>query len=112
MNAADLHATVFADLAAAVETPADGTISRTLYQDAFIKVVLFGLAAGQELSEHTASVPALLHFVRGDARVTLGPNALQAGANAWVHMPAQLPHSIRALEPTVMLLVLLKGADK
>lgn len=110
MNAPALQATVFADLAAAVDTPADGTISRTLHQDAFIKVVLFGFAAGQELSEHTASVPALLHFVRGAARVTLGPEVLDARPNAWVHMPAHLPHSIRAIEPTVMLLVLLKGA--
>jgi hypothetical protein len=46
--------TFFADLAAKVQPPSDGTLSRTLYQDDRLKVVLFGFAAGQELSEHTA----------------------------------------------------------
>jgi quercetin dioxygenase-like cupin family protein len=100
--------THFVDLAAEVEPPADGTLSRTLYQDDRLKVVLFGFAAGQELSEHTASTPAILHFLRGEADVTLGADRIAARAGTWVHMPAQLPHSIRAKSPTVMLLLLLK----
>jgi quercetin dioxygenase-like cupin family protein len=103
--------THFADLAAEVEPPADGTLSRTLYQDDGLKVVLFGFAAGQELSEHTASTPAIMHFLRGDAEVTLGADCVEAKAGTWVHMTAQLPHSIRATSPSVMLLLLLKESS-
>jgi hypothetical protein len=39
--------TKFADLAAEVEPPSDGTLSRTLFQEDYLKVVLFGFAAGQ-----------------------------------------------------------------
>jgi quercetin dioxygenase-like cupin family protein len=99
----------FADLAAEVEPPADGTLSRTLYQDDRLKVVLFGFAAGQELSEHTASTPAIMHFLRGEANVTLGAENVSAKAGTWIHMTAQLPHSIEAKSPLVMLLLLLKG---
>jgi quercetin dioxygenase-like cupin family protein len=103
-----MNATTFRDLAAEVSIPADGTISRTLYQDEKTKVVLFGFAAGQELSEHTASVPAILHFVKGEASVTLGGEKMEAGPNTLVHMPAKLPHAILARTAVVMLLTLLK----
>jgi quercetin dioxygenase-like cupin family protein len=105
-----MQATAFEDLLAQVTIPEDGTISRTIYQDEQMKAVLFGFAAGQELSEHTAAVPAILHFVAGEASVTLGAETLEARANSWVHMPARTPHSVSARTPVVMLLLLLKGA--
>lgn len=104
-----MNATTFVDLAAQVDIPEDGTISRTLYQDDQVKVVLFGFAAGQELSEHTAATAAIIHVVRGEARVTLGAETLEAQANTWIHMPPRLPHSILARTPTVLLLLLLKA---
>ena len=66
-----MNATTFLDLAEQVTIPEDGTISRTLYQDSGLKVVVFGFAAGQELSEHTSSSPAIMHFIQGEAQVTL-----------------------------------------
>ncbi|MCG3172106.1 MAG: hypothetical protein GMKNLPBB_00251 [Myxococcota bacterium] len=104
-----MNATSFADLAGQVTIPEAGTISKTLYQDEKLKVVLFGFAAGQELSEHTASVPAIIHFLEGEARVTLGNEVLDARANSWAHMPAHLPHSISARTPTRMLLLMLRS---
>jgi len=101
--------TYFADLAAQIEVPKDGTLSRTLYQDERIKVVLFGFAAGQELSEHTASTPAIMHFLVGQARVTLGEETQEAGPGTWVLMSPNLKHSIQAQTPVTMLLQLLKG---
>ena len=104
-----MNATTFLDLAAEVEIPEDGTISKTLYQDDRLKVILFGFAAGQELSEHTAAVPAILQFLDGEAEVTLGEQTMASRANTFVHMEANLPHSISAKTPTRMLLLLLKG---
>jgi quercetin dioxygenase-like cupin family protein len=88
----------------AIETPADGTLSRTLFQD-----VLFSFSAGQELSEHTASMPAIMHFLSGESDVTLGPERVTASAGTWIHMAAQLPHSIRTKTPVKMLQSLLKS---
>ncbi len=100
--------TFFADLAREIgDLPTDSILSRTLYQDDHIKVVLFGFAPGQELSEHTASRPALVHFLSGEATLRLGDDEYQVGPNAWVHMPPQLPHSIQAKTETRMLLILL-----
>lgn len=100
--------TLLADLTHPMEPPADGTLSRTIHQDERVKVVLFNFSAGQELSEHTSSAPAILHFLQGEADLTLGADTVVASAGTWVHMPAQLPHSIRTKTPVAMLLLLLK----
>jgi quercetin dioxygenase-like cupin family protein len=71
------------------EIPADSIISRTLHSSDDVKVIVFGFAAGQELSEHTASMPATLVFLQGDADLTLGQDRMAAQAGTWVHMPPQ-----------------------
>jgi len=96
------------DLVKEAEPPADGILSRTIFQDDRTKAVIFGFGQGQELSEHTAAKPAMLFFVRGEASVGLGKDIQEARPGTWVHMPANLKHSIKAKTPLVMLLVLLK----
>ena len=102
--------TIFTDLAEQIDVPDDSTISKTIYQDGGLKVVFFGFAPGQELSEHTAAVPAIVHFVEGEARVTLAGEVVDAQPNSWIHMPARMPHSILAKTQVKMLLLLLKEA--
>ena len=89
------------------EMTPDSIISRTFYKDEQLKAILFAFAPGQELSEHTSTHPAVLHFLQGTAEVTLGTERLAAAAGTWVHMPARLPHSILAQTPVVMLLLML-----
>lgn len=97
------------DLATALpEPPADSILSRTVHQDALVKVVLFRFAAGQELSEHTAAVPAMLHVLEGRASLGLGGESQEAGPGTWVHMAANLPHSVVAHTPVSMLLTMLR----
>lgn len=91
------------------EIPADSIVSRTLYSDERLKVVLFGFAPGQELSEHTASQPALIHILDGEATLTLGDDTHDATGGTWVHMTPNLPHSLQAKTAVKMLLTLLKS---
>ena len=101
--------TFIADLYREAEPPSDGILSRTIHNDDRTKVVLFGFGAGQELSEHTATMPAALQFLSGAATLTLGDESRDAGPGTFVHMPAGLKHAIRAKSPTVLLLLLFKG---
>ena len=97
------------DIEALVSQVADDTIiSRTFFDGDNVKGILFGFAAGQELSEHTASRPAILHFLSGEAELTLGADSMVAEQGAWVHMPANLSHSIVARTPVVMTLLLVR----
>ncbi|MGW8227043.1 MAG: cupin domain-containing protein [Anaerolineales bacterium] len=99
----------FEDLAAELpELPADSIVSRTLYEDEQHKAILFGFAAGQELSEHTASKTALLYFIKGEAQLRLGEDDRRALPGTWVRMEARLPHSVKAETELVMMLILMK----
>ncbi|WP_442481958.1 cupin domain-containing protein [Aeoliella sp. SH292] len=108
----DAKYTLVEDIAGRIEPPADGTLSQTVHVDDRTKVVLFGFSEGQELSEHTAATPAILHFLSGEANVTLGPDKVKAVAGTWIHMPPHLPHSIQAVTPVTMLLTLIKNPAK
>ena len=96
------------DVAKEAQPPEKGILSRTLFTDDRVKAVIFGFGQGEELSEHTASMPAILYFVQGEAKLTLGDDTLEARPGTWVHMPTNQRHSIQAKTPVVMLLLLLK----
>jgi len=102
--------TLVPDLLEKASPPDDGTLSMTLHQSHSVKVVLFAFAAGQELSEHTASMPAIMHQLSGEARWRLGEEQTEARPGSWVHMPAHLPHTVTAKTPCVMLLTLITAA--
>jgi quercetin dioxygenase-like cupin family protein len=82
------------DLAAEVEIPRDGILSRTIFESPRVKAILFGFDAGQELSAHTAEL-------------VLGEERLQGSRGTWVHMPAGQRHAVHATTPLRMLLLLL-----
>jgi quercetin dioxygenase-like cupin family protein len=99
------------DILKEVTIPENGILSRTLQNDDRSKIVVFGFAPGQELSAHTAPMPAVLYFVQGEAELRLGSDLLQAQAGTVAHMPPQLEHGIKARTPTIMLLVLMKNPN-
>lgn len=101
--------TVVPDVAAEADVPAGGTLSRTLYRDGDAKVVLFAFDAGQELSEHRAGRAALIQIIQGRLTLTLDGDVHEVGERSLVHMPAGLPHGVRAETPAIMLLTLLGG---
>jgi quercetin dioxygenase-like cupin family protein len=94
---------------AAGETRPDSIISRTIYNGERLRAVLFTFAAGQELSEHTAAHPAVIQIVQGEARLIVGRQTIEGRPGQWVHMAAHLPHSVLALTPVVLLLLLEKN---
>lgn len=97
------------DLAKEVEPPQDGILTRTLFNDDHVKAVIFGFGKGEELSEHTASMPAILHFISGETTLTLDDETVEAQAGTWIHMAPALKHSVLAKTPVVMLLLLMKN---
>jgi len=100
--------TFVSDLVSEVTIPENGILSRTLHNDDRVKVLVFGFAAGQELSAHTVPMPALLYFAQGEAMLTLGGDTRQARPGTLVHLAPLVEHGIRATTPVVMLLVLIK----
>ncbi|MEJ2752952.1 MAG: cupin domain-containing protein [Candidatus Promineifilaceae bacterium] len=112
MNGKQTSYTAVEDLDALVgETPEASIVSRTVFKDESVRVILFAFAPGEKLSEHTSSYPAILHFLSGDAALTLGKEMMDAGPDTWVHMAANLPHSVEARTEVHMLLTMLVAAQ-
>ena len=98
------------DLRAHTPIPENGILSQTLQSDERSKVVLFGFAAGQELTEHTSTQHALIQILSGECEFSLAgkPRALKAGD--LLYLPPHLPHAVKATSQFAMLLTLLKPA--
>lgn len=100
--------TLIPDLLGRAEVPEQGTLSRVLHEDGHLRLVLFAFDAGQELTEHTASVPAVLQVISGRFRVTAGGDSLTMSPADWLLLDAHEPHSLVAEEPSRLLLTMLR----
>jgi quercetin dioxygenase-like cupin family protein len=103
--------TLISELAGRAEIPEQGTLSRVLHDDGRLRLVLFAFDAGQELTEHTASVPAVLQVISGRFRVTAGDDTFEMGPDTWLLLDACEMHSLRAEEPSRLLLTMLRPAQ-
>ena len=99
-------------LAAETQFAPNGIVSRTVLRTPTSRVVLFGFAAGQELTEHTSTQHALIQILSGECEFSLAgkPNQLQAGDV--VYLPPNLAHAVRATKQFSMLLTLSKPAEQ
>ncbi len=97
------------DISAEVTIPQDGILSRVIHNDDNVRVVIFGFAPGQELTEHTSKMPALLHVLSGDVKLRLGTDDMEAHTGTWVRMAPNLPHGLLARTPATVLLTLIKA---
>ena len=95
------------DLAAEGPTPTRGILSQTISNEDGVELVLFSFAAGEQLSEHRAARPAIMHLLSGEAELTVEGETHVAAAGAWLRMPAEARHAIVARAPLVMALYLL-----
>ena len=84
----------------------NGIVSRTLLRTGSTRVVLFGFAEGQELTEHTSTQNAVVQILSGECEFSLAgkPHAVKAGD--LIYMPPNLPHALKATTQFSMLLTL------
>jgi quercetin dioxygenase-like cupin family protein len=93
---------------AAVSIQPGAIVSKVIHRDDQLNVTVFGLDAGEELSEHQASSAAIVQVLAGRLRFTADGDELDAGPGFWLHMAAGTPHALVAVEPSVMLLTLVR----
>ncbi len=87
--------------------PPRGILSQTLSKADDIELVLFAFAAGEALTEHTSSRPAIIHVLSGEGDLTVAGEPHAARPGTWVRMPPACRHSVAARTPLVMALYLL-----
>jgi quercetin dioxygenase-like cupin family protein len=103
--------TFYSDLAAEAAEVKRGIHSQTLSKEAGVEVVLFTLATGEELSEHTSARPAIVHVLRGTGELTVAGDTHALAPGAWLRMGAGTRHAIVAASELVFALYLLPRED-
>jgi quercetin dioxygenase-like cupin family protein len=89
-----------------IEYPEAGILSKVLLKDNCCQYTLFCLAAGTEISEHTATRNATVHVLAGQGQLTLEGQAIALEPGTFVVMPAHAPHALNAVENLAFLLIL------
>ncbi len=88
----------------------DGSVvSKELIKKDKGTVTLFAFDKGQGLSEHTAPFDALVYIIDGKAEITIDGKVHFLAAGETIIMPANKPHSLKAVECFKMLLVMIKA---
>ena len=100
--------TFFADLTAEAVAPRRGIHSQTLSDVDGVELVLFAMAQGERLSEHTAARPAIVHVLSGSGELVVAGDRHALTVGAWLRMAAGTPHAITATSDLVFALYLLK----
>lgn len=84
-------------------------VSRTLISRPTGTVTLFAFDESQGLSEHTAPYDATAHVLEGKADIVVSGKSLPTTAGEAVLMPANQPHSLKALTRFKMLLTMIRS---
>ncbi len=96
------------ELATGVDYSAGAVVSKTILDKKTGTLTLFAFDKGQGLSEHTAPYDATVQVVDGIAELTVGGEPYVVKAGQLFIMPANVPHSLRAVERFKMLLIMIR----
>ena len=97
------------DLKALIDYQDGAVVSRTLIDKGEGTVTLFAFDEGQGLSEHTAPFDALVYLIDGEAEVVISGNAIQLKEGQMIIMPANQPHSVKAIKRFKMVLTMIRS---
>jgi len=84
-------------------------VSRTVVDKPVGTITAFAFDAGEGLSEHTAPYDAFVQVLDGEAEVNIEGTVQTVSAGEIVIMPANRPHSLRAVKRFKMLLVMIRA---
>lgn len=87
----------------------DGSIvSKQIIKKANGNITLFAFDKDESLSEHTSPYEAVVYVVDGEMEITIGGNLHSVNANEMIIMPPNIPHGLKAVTKSKMLLIMIK----
>ena len=84
-------------------------VSRTIVDKKMGTVTFFAFTEGQGLSEHTAPFDALVYLLEGEAEIVISGKAIRLKGGEMVIMPANQPHTLRAIRNFKMILTMMRS---
>ncbi len=104
------HAAMLSPSDVATTAP-NGILTRTLLDSGRLRLVLFTMDEGQELTEHSTPCRAIVQVWGGACEFDAEGRTHRLKAGDLLHLPPAAPHAVRASEPLVFLLTLVREAD-
>ncbi len=105
----DLSKPHLTDLPATCPVVPGATVSKALLNMPEGKVIVFSMDAGQEISDHRAPFAATVQVLDGRLLFGIAGEEHTMGPHAWLSMPPDAPHRLKAIEPTRFVLTLFKA---
>jgi quercetin dioxygenase-like cupin family protein len=92
-----------------IEYSDGGIVSKTVLKKETGNISLFSFAKGEALSEHTAPFDAMIEVVDGRGEVVIGGKSYLLESGQSIIMPANIAHSVTAVEKFKMVLTMIKS---
>lgn len=71
-------------------------------------ITLFAFDKDESLTEHTSPYEAVVYMVDGEMEITIGGKAYNVKSGEIIIMPPDVPHGLKALVKSKMLLTMIK----
>jgi quercetin dioxygenase-like cupin family protein len=92
-----------------IEYSEGGIVSKTILKKQTGNISLFSFDKGEALSEHTAPFDAMIQVVDGRGEIIIGGKSFVLSAGQSIILPANVPHSVNAVEKFKMVLTMIKS---
>lgn len=99
---------VVTGLATALPINEAATTSRSLVDNDRVRVVAFTFDTGEQLTDHTATMPVVVQLISGSMRFDVAGESHHLGVGDCVYLAANETHALEALEPSRLSLVMIR----
>ncbi|MDO8524114.1 MAG: cupin domain-containing protein [bacterium] len=91
-----------------IEYQKGSVVSKEILKTENGTVTIFAFDEGQGLSEHTAPFNVLVYILDGEAQIKIEETTHTLIDGQMIELPANKPHSLKALKKFKMLLIMMK----
>jgi len=92
-----------------IEYPSEGILSKEIIKNEEVDIILFCMAAGKEISEHTSTSNGTVQVIEGDGTFNLEGKDIKMIPGVIIYMKANAVHSLKAEKETSFILTLFNG---
>lgn len=96
------------NLCEAIEYQNNSIVSKQLIKKPNGNITLFAFDKDESLTEHTSPFEAVVQMIDGEMEITIGGNPYKVKAGEVIIMPPDVPHGLKALAKSKMLLTMIK----
>lgn len=85
-----------------------GIVSKQIIKKDNGNITLFAFDKDESLTEHTSPYEAVVYMVDGEMEISIGGKPHNVKAGELIIMPPNVPHGLKALQKSKMLLTMIK----